>query len=96
MKGESGFGSVGTVNVFVADNRGFTAEEIADRAIDKIIFVGNESAPEVREQALAYKAQIREVVLGYLQEAQANERTTICNKLIEAGLGDAAELVKHI
>ena len=64
MKGESGFGSVGTVNVFVADNRGFTAEEIADRAIDKIIFVGNESAPEVREQALAYKAQIREVVLG--------------------------------
>jgi hypothetical protein len=96
MKGETGFGNVGNVNVFVADNRGFTAEEIADRAIDKIIFVGNESAPEVREQALAHKSQIHKVLLAYLQEAQANERTTICNKLSEAGLGDAAEFVKNL
>jgi hypothetical protein len=34
--------------------------------------------------------------LTYLQEAQVNERTTICNKLSEAGLGDAAEFVKNI
>jgi hypothetical protein len=96
MKGESGFGSVGTVNVFVAENRGFTAEEIADRAIDKIIFVGNESAPEVRDQALAYKAEIHRLLISYLKEAQVNERTTVYNKLIEAGLGDAAEFVQNL
>lgn len=96
MKGETGFGNVGIVNVFVADNRGFSAEEIADRAIEKIIFVGNESAPEVRDQALAYKSQIHKLLISYLKEAQINERTTICNKLIEAGLGDAAELVKNL
>jgi hypothetical protein len=96
MNGQTGFGNVGQVNVFVANNRGFTAEEIAERAIDKIISVGNESASEVREQALAFKSQIHGVLLSYLKEAQQNERLTICNKLSEAGLGDAAEFVKHL
>jgi len=96
MIGEIGNSNVGLVNVFVADKRGFTAEEIVDRAIDKIIFVGNESAPEIREQALAYKAEIREVVLSYLQEAQANERVTIYNKLFEAGFIEASEFVQNL
>lgn len=96
MNGQVGFGNVGQVNVFVANNRGFTAEEIAHRAMDKIISVGNESAPDVREQALAFKSKIHDVVLGYLKEAQENERLTICNKLSEAGLIDAAEFVKHL
>jgi hypothetical protein len=96
MIGQTGTSNVGIVNVFVADGRGFTAEEIADRAIDKIIFVGNESAPEIREQALAYKAEIRAVVLSYLEEAQANERVTIHNKLSEAGFTEASEFVKNL
>jgi hypothetical protein len=37
---------VGSVSVFTTDNRGFDAEEIADRAIDKIIFVGDTLVPE--------------------------------------------------
>lgn len=96
MNGQTGFGNVGQVNVVVADNRGLTAEEIADLAINKIISVGNESAPEVREQALAFKSQIRDVLLKYLTDAQVNERATICTKLLEAGLNDAAEFVKHL
>lgn len=96
MNGQTGFGNVGQVNVVVADNRGLTAEEIADLAVNKIISVGNESAPEVREQALAFKSQIKEVLVKYLKDAQVNERATICIKLSEAGLNDAAEFVKHL
>lgn len=96
MNGQVGLGSVGQVKVFVAENRGFTAEEIAERAIEKIISVGNESAPEVREQALAYKAQIQDLLVKYLKEAQVNERLTICNRLTEAGLSDAADFIKTI
>jgi hypothetical protein len=96
MIGQESSSGLGQVKVFVAENRGFTAEEIAERAIEKIIFVGNESAPEVREQALAYKAQIQEVLVKYLKDAQANERLTICNRLTEAGLSDAADFIKTI
>lgn len=32
--------SLGIVKVHTTTNRGFTAEEIADRALDKIIYVG--------------------------------------------------------
>lgn len=96
MNGETGFGNVGQVNVVIADNRGLTAEELADLAMNRIISVGNESASEVREQALAFKSQIKDVITGYLKDAQVNERATICTKLSEAGLIDAAEFVKHL
>lgn len=96
MNGETGFGNVGQVNVVVANNRGLNAIELADLAVNRIISVGNESAPEVREQALAFKLQIKDVLIRYLKDAQTQERATICNKLSEAGLNDAAEFVKHL
>lgn len=96
MKGESGFSAVGNVNIIVTENRGMTPLELADLAINRIISVGNESAPELREQALAYKSNIKDVLIKYLSDAQMHERVTICNKLDEAGLGDAAEFVKNL
>ena len=49
---------VGSVSVFTTDNRGFDAEEIADRAIDKIIFVGDTLVPETAKLAQVYRQQI--------------------------------------
>jgi len=96
MKGESSLSGVGNVSIIVTENRGMNPVELADLAINRIISVGNESAPEVREQALAYKSNIKDVLIKYLTDAQAHERVTICNKLNEAGLGDAAEFVKNL
>lgn len=96
MNGQVGFGNVGQVNVVISDNRGLSAVQIAELALNRIISVGNESAPEVREQALAFKLQIKDVLVKYLTDAQVQERATICNKLSEAGLNDAAEFVKHL
>lgn len=96
MNGQVGFGNVGQVNVVISDNRGLSAVQIAEMALNRIISVGNESAPEVREQALAFKLQIKDVLVKYLTDAQVQERATICAKLSEAGLNDAAEFVKHL
>lgn len=75
----------GDIKVYSTINRGFTPEEIADRAIDKIIFVGKDSHPAIREQAEAYKSHIKSVVLAYLKEAVKSDRTTIANRLRDAG-----------
>jgi hypothetical protein len=85
--------NLGAVNVYTTDNRGFTAEEIAERALDKIIYVGDKSHPVIAEQARAFKEHIKHVLVQYLREAQQSERITICAKLSQAGHPEIAKLI---
>jgi len=75
----------GSVSVHTTSNRGFTPEEIAERALDKIIYVGSESHPAIRAQAEAFKDSIRSVLVLYMKDVAQSERTTIANKLRDAG-----------
>lgn len=84
---------LGSVNVFTTDHRGFTAEEIAERALDKIIYVGDQSHPAITAQARAFKEHIKHVLIQYLREAQESERITICAKLSQAGHPEIAKLI---
>jgi hypothetical protein len=86
-------GAVGNVMVHTVSGRGFTPEEIAERALDKIVYVGSQSHPAIREQAEAFKDNIRKVLVFYMHEAVRAEHTTIANKLTEAGY---PELIKVI
>ena len=45
----------GDIKVYTTQNRGFTPEEIAERAIEKIIYVGKDSHPVIRDQAETFK-----------------------------------------
>jgi hypothetical protein len=85
---------LGGVVVQTSSGRGFTPEEIAERALDKIISVGDDSHPVVRDQALAFREKIRHVLVFYMKEAVQSERTTIANKLREAGYPDLVNLLK--
>lgn len=87
---------VGLVKVFTTVSRGYTPEEIAARAIDKIIYVGEQSHPLLREQALAYKDRIHAVLVHYLREAQESERLTVSCKLSEQGLDEIADLIRRL
>jgi hypothetical protein len=75
----------GDVQVMSTQHRGFTPEEIAERAINKIMYVGKNSHPAIREQAEVFKAHIKNVVIFYLKEAVKSDRTTIANRLRAAG-----------
>jgi hypothetical protein len=68
---------VGNVLVHTTHNRGHSAEELAEMALDKIIYVG-EGVPEpIRAQALAYREKIRSILVFYMRQAILSERTTI-------------------
>jgi len=88
--------SVGSVQVFTTDHRGFTPEEIAERALDRIIYVGDKSHPAIIEQAKVFREQIRGVLIHYLKEAQDSERLTICGQLIRQGHEDLAEIIRRL
>ena len=84
---------LGTVGVYTTHHRGFTPEEIAERAVNKIIYVGENAAPEIAAQARNYKESIRQVLIVYLREAQEAERKTIRAELSQMGHGDIANLL---
>ena len=75
----------GDIKVLTTQNRGMTPEEIADLALDKIIYVGSKSNPLIRDQAEAFRKQIRSVLITYIKQAVVSYNTTIANRLRDAG-----------
>jgi hypothetical protein len=81
----------GSVRVETTQNRGFTPEEIAERALDKIMYVGSQTHPLIREQAEAFRDNIRKILVFYMNEAVRSHNVTLVNKFKKAGY---PELVK--
>ena len=75
----------GDVMVMTTEGRGFTPEEIAERALDKIIHVGSNAHPAIRDQAEAFKDSIRQVLIYYMHEAVRSHNVTLVNKFHRAG-----------
>jgi hypothetical protein len=83
----------GSVMVHSTIGRGFSPEEVAERALDKIIYVGSDSHPAIRDQAEAFKQNIRQVLILYMKEAIKSDRTTLANRLREAGHPELVKLL---
>tara|TARA_R110000868_G_scaffold221541_2_gene473296 strand:- start:550 stop:840 length:291 start_codon:yes stop_codon:yes gene_type:complete len=96
MFGQTATSDIGNVMVHTTSYRGHTPEEIAERALAKIISVGGQCDPVLRDQALAFKSYINNVLITYLREAQREERTTICGKLILNGQADLADIIQRL
>ena len=84
---------VGNIQVMTTSNRGFTPEEVAERALDKIIYVGKDANPLIKDQAEAFKNNIREVIVFYMKEAIKSDRTTLAVRLREAGHPELVQLL---
>ena len=91
MNGVSGANAFGDVTVLTTAGRGFTPEEVADRALAKIVHIGENAPAVIRDQALAYREHIRTVLVYYMREAVQSDRTTQANKLREAGHPELAQ-----
>jgi hypothetical protein len=79
--------------VKTTNGRGFTPEELAEQAIDKIIYVGSQSHPAIRDQAEVFKHQIKSVIISYMKQAVASQNTTIANRLTQAGHPELIKLL---
>ena len=84
----------GDVAVLTTEGRGFTPDEIADRALAKIMYVSKEANPLIRDQAEAFKESIRETLVFYLKQAVQSDRTTLANRLREAGHSDLIKILE--
>lgn len=85
---------LGQLEVRTTSNRGFTPEELADGALNRIMYVGENVHPVIKDQAVAFREQIRHVLVHYMKEAVKSDRTTLANNLRAAGHPELIKLLE--
>jgi hypothetical protein len=85
----------GGVKVMTTSGRGFSPEEVAERALDKIIAVGSDSHPAVRAQAEAFKKDIKKVLVKYMKEMVRSHNTTLAHRFKEMGYPELIKLLEE-
>jgi hypothetical protein len=85
---------LGEVKATLVSGRGFTPEEVAEQALNKIISVGGNCHPVIRDQAEAFKDQIRGVLVHYMKQAVRSNHTTLANKFRAAGHPELVKLLE--
>lgn len=90
----TGEGLVGNVGVAVVSGRGFTPEELAEQALNRIIAVGGNCHPVIRDQAEAFREQIRGVLVHYMHQAVRSDHTTLANRFRAAGHPELVKLLE--
>jgi hypothetical protein len=68
---------LGNVKVTIVNNRTMTAEEWADQAVDKIIYVAETASPEIKASANAFKQKIWGIIAQYIKKAVDEERAWV-------------------
>ena len=97
MLGTQGQSATGfDVKVFTTNNRGHTPEELAERALEKLIAISETADPMIKAQAMVFKDHIRDLMVFYMKEAIRSDRTTICAELAKQGHADMARIISKI
>jgi len=96
MYPEASVTAVGTANVFTSNNRDFSAEELAEMAVNRIISISDSAPMPLREQAHAFKYKLRGLLSFYLKRAARSERISIANLLRKEGFSQIADKIVDI
>ena len=91
-----GTGDVGGVTVMTSENGGHSPEQITELALNKIIDVSSEAPPVIRDQAVAHKDRLREILLYYMKSMANSERTTIWALMKKQGHEEIAEIIRRL
>lgn len=84
------------VSVTTTDSRGHTVEEITEMCLDRIMSVSETAPTPIRDQALAFKNNLRPLLVFYMKKAVQSDRTTLYNELAQNGLDEAAKVIRRL
>ena len=78
------------------ENRGHSPEEMAEMAMNKIMLVSKDAPPVIRDQAIAHRDKLKEVLIFYMNRMAQSERTTIWALMKQQGHEDMAEIIRRL
>lgn len=88
--------SLGNPLVIATQNRGMSPEEWVELALNRIVNISETAPMPIREQALAFKDEIRTLLLFYFKKVANSERTTIAALLRKEGFPQIADKIGDI
>tara|TARA_R110000803_G_C11979553_1_gene320574 strand:- start:377 stop:667 length:291 start_codon:yes stop_codon:yes gene_type:complete len=88
--------NLGRVGVKTTQNEGLSPEYWTERVMERLIAVSDNADPMVKAQANAYKEHIQSVVLLYIKQAIASDRTTMAGLLDKQGHKEMAKILRRL
>ena len=82
--------------VTTSDDGGHSPEAIAKMCVDRLIAVGDNAHPAIREQAHAYRNAMLKTVEQYIKMAMQENRATMCAQIRKAGFPELADQLRGI
>ena len=86
----------GEVSVVTSDNGGLETDQIVELAMDKLLKVSETAPPAIRDQAEAFREQLRALLTYYINIARREERATICHILSREGQDVLADAIRRM
>ena len=87
---------IGSVKVNTSESGGFSSDQIADMATDKIVYVADNAPPAIQEQARVFSDRVRNLLRGYVDLAKREERATIIQVIEQTGTKALANIIRRL
>jgi len=84
------------VNVITSSNGGLSTDQIVELAASKIMYVSDDAPPVIKDQAIAFRATMINILTEYVHLARREERATISAQLEKHGHSDVAKMIRSI
>mgnify|MGYP003632003237 FL=1 len=92
----NGSSDIGNVMSYTSNNSGHSPEQLADMALNKIMIVSENAPPVIRDQAIAHRDKLKEILIYYMKSMALSERTTIWALMKKQGHEDIAEIIRRL
>jgi len=88
--------NVGSVVVNTTENKGLSPEYWTERILERLVSISDGADPMVKAQAEAFRDSIKQVVLMYIKQAIASDRSTVAGLLDKQGHRDMADIIRRL
>tara|TARA_B100001939_G_C16891529_1_gene595650 strand:- start:614 stop:904 length:291 start_codon:yes stop_codon:yes gene_type:complete len=88
--------NVGSVVVNTTENKGLSPEYWTERILERLVSISEGADPMVKAQAEAFRDSIKQVVLMYIKQAIASDRSTVAGLLDKQGHRDMADIIRRL
>ena len=88
--------NVGSVIVETTENKGLSPEYWTERILERLVSISDGADPVVKAQAEAFRDSIKQVVLMYIKQAIASDRSTVAGLLDKQGHRDMADIIRRL
>ena len=88
--------NVGSVIVETTENKGLSPEYWTERILERLVSISAGADPMVKAQAEAFRDSIKQVVLMYIKQAIASDRSTVAGLLDKQGHRDMADIIRRL